>query len=126
MNIHSHLDTGAAVLGHTHAPIPWMLTKEEIAVVDDRFRNVVIPHGVHAFCTFKEGLLENRSACWRMISKFQVFFMIPVMFRGTVPGLLSGLAKVVYSIMLMCGRVISERKRRQSRCVCVYLLSFLL
>ena len=116
-----------------------MLTKIEVSVVNERFRSVVIPHGVHAFCTFKEGLLENRytcvcvptpssnvvpivsynrSSCWRMISKIQVFMMIPVMFRGTVPGLLSGLTRLVYAIMLMCGRVISERKRRESRLVC--------
>ena len=133
---HSHLDTGTAVLGYKRPPIPWMLTKIEVSVVNERFRSVVIPHGVHAFCTFKEGLLENRytcvcvptpssnvvpivsynrSSCWRMISKIQVFMMIPVMFRGTVPGLLSGLTRLVYAIMLMCGRVISERKRRESR-----------
>ena len=56
-----YLDTGDAILGYTLPPIPWMLTKEEIEIVDSRFRNIVIPHNVHAFCTCKEGLLKNRS-----------------------------------------------------------------
>ena len=131
------LDTGGSILRTSFPPIPWVLTKEEISLVNSRFRRLVVPHGVHAFCTMKEGLLENRTSCWRfvitlnmnttqnvtssihyihrMVSKLQVFLMLPTMFLGTVPELLSGLSKVVYSIILMSGRVICERKRRQLR-----------
>ena len=110
------IDTGDAVIGSAFPPIPWMLTKEDISMVDTRFRQLVIPHNVHAFCTYKEGLLTNKSSCWRMISKMQVLYMLPVLLRGTIPGLLSALSKLVYALWLMCGRVISERRRRQTRC----------
>ena len=67
-HMHIYLDTGAAILKETYPPIPWVLTKEEISLVDSRFRRLVVPHGVHAFCTFKEGLLENRTSCWRFVT----------------------------------------------------------
>ena len=47
-----------------------------------------------------------------MISKLQVFLMIPTLFMGTVPALYNALSKLVYGLVLLFGRVITERFRR--------------
>ena len=46
-----------------------------------------------------------------MISKIRVFFMFPVLFRGT-GDLVDPLTKFVYSLRLLLGRVVSEKRRR--------------
>ena len=79
--------------------------------MDSRCRRVVMPHNCAAWCTTKEGLLENRSSCWRMVSKITVFFMLPVLFRGT-GDLVDPLAKLVYALRLLLGHVVSEKRRR--------------
>ena len=43
--------------------------------------------------------------------KWEFFFMFPVLFRGT-NALVPPLTKLVYSIRLLLGRVVSEKKRR--------------
>ena len=70
-----------------------------------------MPHNVHAWCTTKEGILQNSRTCWRMVSKLLVFFMLPVLFRGTVD-LHKPLTKLVYALRLLLGRVVSEKHRR--------------
>ena len=47
-----------------------------------------------------------------MISKMQVFIMLPVLLMGTVPAIHKALIKIVHGIILLNGRVISERVRR--------------
>ena len=63
----SHSDTGTAVLGVDYPHIHWMMTETEIEMVNDRSRRFVIPHNIHAFCTYTEGLMKDRSACWRLV-----------------------------------------------------------
>ena len=108
-------DTGTAVVSVGKGPIPWVLTDDEVLMVNNRFRRLVLPPHVHAFCTTEEGLFDDKSSCWRMISKMQVFMMLPVLLLGTVPAIHASLIKVVHGIMLLNGRVISERVRRDKR-----------
>ena len=42
----------------------------------------------------------------------QVFLMFPVLLLGMVPSLQAALTKIVHGIILLNGRVISERVRR--------------
>jgi len=42
----------------------------------------------------------------------QVFIMLPVLLLGTVPAIHASLIKIVHGIILLNGRVISERVRR--------------
>ena len=42
----------------------------------------------------------------------QVFIMLPVLLMGTVPAIHKALIKIVHGIILLNGRVISERVRR--------------
>lgn len=70
-----------------------------------------MPHNCHAWCTTEEGILKNSQRCWRMVSKIQVFFMLPVLFRGT-GDLHKPLTKLVHAIRLLLGRVVSEKIRR--------------
>ena len=106
-----HTDTGTAVISIGKGKIPWVFTPEQREMVDSRCRRMVMPHNCHAWCTTKEGILENRQTCWRMVSKITVFFMLPVLFRGTVD-LVDPLTKLVYSLRLLLGRVVSEKRRR--------------
>jgi len=46
-----------------------------------------------------------------MVSKILVFFMLPVLFRGTVD-LNKPLTKLVHALRLLLGRVVSEKLRR--------------
>ena len=108
---HSHTDTGSAVVTRGKAKIPWVFTPAQRETVDSRCRKVVMPHKIAAWCSTKEGLLQNGQRCWRMVSKMGVFFMFPVLFRGT-NALVPPLTKLVYSIRLLLGRVVSEKKRR--------------
>ena len=105
-------DTGTAVISVGEGKIPWVFTSEQRELVDSRCRRMVMPHNIHAWCTTKEGVLQNKSTCWRMVSKFLVFFMLPVLFRGT-NALHKPLTKLVYSLKLLLGRVVSEKHRRR-------------
>ena len=49
---------------------------------------------------------------FRLVSKMQVFLMLPVLLLGMVPSLQGALTKIVHGIILLNGRVISERVRR--------------
>ena len=93
-------------------PIPWVFTKQQIALIDARFRRLVIPHNYHAFCTTERGLYASRSSCWRMASKIAVLFMLPVLFLDTIPFLQQSLQSLVHGCTLLIGRVISENTRR--------------
>ena len=104
-------DTGRAVVARGKGNLPWVFTREQREKVDMRCRRVVMPHNCHAWCTTKEGLIKNRQSCWRMISKVTVFFMLPILFRGT-GDLVKALTKMVYAIRLLIGRVVTERVRR--------------
>ena len=59
-----------------------------------------------------------------MRSKLQVFLMLPVLFMGTAASLYHALTKLAYAVVLLIGRVMSERFRRdkgyvcEMRCVC--------
>ena len=126
-------DTGTAVTSVGKGPIPWVLTDGQVLMFNNRCRRLVIPPYVHAFCTTKQGLFDDKSSCWRMISKMQVFMMLPVLLLGMVPALHRSLIqitltltltltlnpnpnrsliKIVQGIILLNGRVISERVRR--------------
>lgn len=107
-------ETGQAVVRRGKRKIPWVFTRAQKQLVNSRSRRVVMPHNCHAWCTTKEGLLENRKLCWRMITKMRVFFMFPVLFRGT-GDLAKSLTKLVYGIRLLIGRVVSERVRHNKR-----------
>ena len=110
--IQSINNTGTVVVSVGKGPIPWVLTDDEVRMVNNRFKSLVLPPHVHAFCTTEEGLFDNKSSCWRMISKMQVFMMLPVLLLGTLPAIRGSLTKIVHGIMLLNGRVISERVRR--------------
>ena len=43
----------------------------------------------------------------------QVFMMLPVLLMGAVPAIRASLIKIVHGIMLLNGRVITERVRRR-------------
>ena len=105
-------DTGTVVLGRTYPAAPWVLTKEEINLVDTRCKNLVLPPNCAAFCTTKAGIFKDKSSFWRMSSKLQVFMMLPVLFMGTGTTLYEPLTKLAHAIVLLTGRVISERFRR--------------
>ena len=109
---HTTTDTGAAVISVGEGKLPWVFTPEQRELVDSRCRRVVMPHNCHAWCTTKEGILKNTQTCWRMVSKILVFFMLPVLFRGTVD-LHRPLTKLVHALRLLLGRVISEKHRRR-------------
>ena len=47
-----------------------------------------------------------------MRSKLQVFLMLPVLFMATIPSLYDPLTKLAHGVVLLIGRVISERFRR--------------
>ena len=47
-----------------------------------------------------------------MRSKLQVFLMLPVLFLATIPSLYDPLTKLAHGVVLLIGRVISERFRR--------------
>ena len=50
----------------------------------------------------------------------QVFIMLPVLLLGTVPAIHAALIKIVHGIILLNGRVISERVRRiKGSCICM-------
>ena len=104
-------DTGSAVVSVGKAPIPWVFTPEQVELVDSRCRRLVVPHHCHALCTTKAGVLKDRSSCWRMVSKIRLFFMFPVLLMGT-NNLHGPLTKLVHSLSLLLGRVVSERTRR--------------
>lgn len=57
--------TGTAVISVGKGPIPWVLTNEEMIIVNNRFKRLVIPPHVDAFCTAGSGLFEDKSSCWR-------------------------------------------------------------
>ena len=84
---HLSVDTGSATLSVGQGRVPWVFTNEQIQMVDARFKRVVLPHNCPAFCTTKQGLFESRTSCWRMASKIQVVFMLPIMFLGTIEAL---------------------------------------
>ena len=96
--------------------IPWVFTHEQRELVDLRCRRVVMPHNSHAWCTTEEGILKNTQTCWRMVSKILVFFMLPVLFRGTVD-LHKPLTKLNHALRLLLGRVVSEKFQFQKRMV---------
>ena len=143
--IQSINDTGTAVISVGKGPIPWVLTDEQVLMINNRFRRLVLPPYVHDFCTTEEGLFDDKSSCWRlvstllsslrspshiisfrMISKMQVFMMLPVLLLGTVPAIHSSLLKIVHGIMLLNGRVISERVRRDKGSYACLLIALLL
>lgn len=111
---HATTDTGAAAISVGKGKIPWVFTAEQIELVDSRCRRVVMPHNCHAWCTTKEGLLKKTQTCWRMVSKIRVFFMLPVLFRGT-NSLHKPLTKLVHALRLLLGRVVTEKHRRRKR-----------
>lgn len=55
-----------------------------------------------------------------MSSKLQVFLMLPVLFMGTASTLYHPLTKLAYAVVLLIGRVMSERFRRDKGYVCVW------
>ena len=57
-----------------------------------------------------------------MSSKLKVFLMIPVLFMGMMPTLYEPLTKLVHAVVLLTGRVISERFRRDKGYVCEFCL----
>ena len=103
--------TGTAVVSVGKGRIPWVFTKDQIRLVDERFKGIVLPHNCSAFCTTKAGLFKSRTSCWRMVSKMQVFFMLPVLFLDTIEQLRLSLEKLVHGLTLLVGRVLSERRR---------------
>ena len=118
-------DTGTAVVSVGCAPIPWVFTQAHLDLVNGRFRRLVIPHEFHSFCNGDQGLFEDRSSCWRMVSKMQVFFMLPVLFMGTIENLVASLTKLVHGLKLLYGRVISEKTRRDKGLkTCFHHISF--
>ena len=119
-HVHTHSDTGTAVLGADYPPIPWVFTKEQIALVNSRCKRLILPPGCAAFCTTKAGIFEDTSSFWRMSSKLQFFLVfLPVLFMGTVPSLYDPLLKLAHGVLLLLGRVVSERFRRLKGCVSV-------
>ena len=56
----------------------------------------------------------HHTISFRMISKMQVFMMLPVLLLGTVPTIQRSLTTIVHGIKLLDGRVISERVRRDN------------
>ena len=58
-------DTGTAVVSVGKGAIPWVLTTQQTLVFNNRCRRLVIPPHVHAFCTTEEGILADKSSCWR-------------------------------------------------------------
>ena len=93
--------------------LPWVFTDDEIDLVDARCRALVFPHGCHAICSVKEGIFQNPSSCWRMVSKLHFFLLIPVLFHGTNQDLHLTLSKLVHGVILLLGKVITERVRRR-------------
>ena len=65
--IQSINDTGTAVVSVGKGPIPWVLTDDQLVMVNNRCRRLVIPPYVHAFCTTKQGLFDDKSSCWRLV-----------------------------------------------------------
>ena len=59
-----------------------------------------------------------------MSSKLQVFLMFPVLFLGTIPSLCDSLTKLAHAIILLTGRVISERSRRDKGYACMFVSLF--
>lgn len=108
------IDTGSAVVSVGKGSIPWVLTPDQIEMVDSRCRRLVVPHHCQAFCTTKEGIFQSRSNCWRMVSKVKMFFMFPVLLMGT-NNLHAPLTKLVHGLSLLLGRVVSEKTRRNRR-----------
>ena len=66
--IQSINDTGTAVISVGKGPIPWVLTDEQVLMINNRFRRLVLPPYVHVFCTTEEGLFDDKSSCWRLVS----------------------------------------------------------
>ena len=64
---HTHTDTGTAVVSVDYPPIPWVFTKEQIALVDSRCKRIVLPPNCPAFCTTKAGIFEDPSSNWRLV-----------------------------------------------------------
>ena len=62
--------------------------------------------------------IERTAITFRMSSKLQVFLMLPVLFMGTVPTLYHPLTKLAHAVVLLIGRVMSERFRRANGYVC--------
>ena len=106
-------DTGTAVISVGKGRIPWVFTKQELALVDSRFRGLVIPFGVTAFCTTKKGVLQDPSSSWRMTSRMHIFNLLPVLFMDTYPAMYASLVKLVYAVTLLRGRCITEGMRRR-------------
>ena len=65
-------DTGTAVISVGKGRIPWVLSDAETRMVNNRFKNLVIPPYMHAFCTTKQGLFDDKSSCWRFVVLIRV------------------------------------------------------
>ena len=91
--------------------------------MDARCKRIVLPPNCAAFCTTKAGIFEDTTSFWRMSSKMQVFLMLPVLFMGTVPSLYNPLTKLAHGVILLIGRVISERFRRSKGYVALLVYS---
>jgi len=65
--IQSINDTGTAVISVGKGKIPWVLTDDQVLMVNDRFRRLVFPPHVHAICTTEQGLFDDKSSCWRLV-----------------------------------------------------------
>ena len=57
--------TGTVVTSVGKGRIPWVLTKEQTILVNNRFKRLVIPPHVDAFLTSGNGLFDDKSSCWR-------------------------------------------------------------
>ena len=68
--IQSINDTGTAVISVGKGKIPWVLTDDQVLMVNDRFKRLVFPPHVHAICTTEEGLFDDKSSCWRLVWGF--------------------------------------------------------
>ena len=96
------------VIARGKNPLPWRLTKQAVARVDDRVMAIVYPHGPSGCSDNKSGFFRNFSCISRSSQKILALLVImPTVLRDYVPHFRGGMRSFVWGMRLLQGRCLS-------------------
>ena len=89
------------------APLPWRLTKQAVARIESRIKNIVYPHGIDG-CSNDDGSFINGVRSWRAADRILALLVIlPTVLRDYIPELRAGIRKLVLGLRYLKGRCIN-------------------
>ena len=90
-----------------NAPLPWRLTKEAVARIEDRIKSIIYPHGIDG-CSNDDGSFMNGFRSWRAADRILALLVIlPTVLRDYLPELRAGIRKFVLGLRILKGRCVN-------------------